>query len=131
MTFAEIEDLLGGPLPPSSHKHPAHWHSNLGSRPGRAIRDAGFRVSELDLVEDRVVLEPSGGDPFDDLIGVVFAEDFSIHLAARMPLAVVRQVAVWVPYVGAHQVRMSRVVLATPGVDDVADQLRTAANRWR
>jgi hypothetical protein len=70
------------------------------------------------------------GDPFDELVAIVFAEDFSIHVAARMPVAIVRHVAVWVPYVGAHQVRLTRAVLATPGVDDVAAELRTAATRW-
>jgi hypothetical protein len=252
VTFAEIEELLGSPLPRSSHIYPAHWQGDAGSRPGKAIRDAGFHVRELDLVEGRVVLEPTklasaevgqqggamrspqttrpdavtvegadhtggavpdllreyadlmrtlrdrgvlqtsnnpvsdyaeglvarafdlertsgsasgydardprtgrryqvkarrfsrtyrnvgmgfirslDGDPFDELVAVVFAEDFAIHLAARMPLAMVRQVAVWVPYVGAHQVRMTRAVLGTPGVEDIADQLRATANRWR
>jgi hypothetical protein len=70
------------------------------------------------------------GDPFDELVAIVFAEDFSIHVAARMPLATVRQVAVWVPYVGAHQVRLTRAVLAAPGVDDVAADLRAAAAHW-
>jgi hypothetical protein len=251
VTFAEIEELLGEPLPRSSHIYPAHWLSDAGSRPGRAIRDAGFHVRELDLVEERVVLEPTDiastdaeghgpvlptsetvlaepvaieeadrpggtvpdllreyaelmrtlhdrgvlqtgnnpasdyaeglvarafnlertsgsaygydardprtrrryqvkarrfsrlyrnvgmgfirgldGEPFDELVAVVFAEDFSIHLAARMPLAVVRQIAVWVPYVGAHQVRLTRAVLSTPGVDDVAGDLRAVAGRW-
>jgi hypothetical protein len=251
VTFAEIEELLGEPLPRSSRTYSAHWHSDAGSRPGRAIRNAGFRVRDLNLVEGRLVIEPSGstsadaepqdpmlpapetvlaepvtieladppggmvpdllreyaelmrtlhdrgvlqtgnnpasdyaeglvarafnlertsgsaygydardprtrrryqvkarrfsrlyrnvgmgfirgldGDPFDELVAVVFAEDFSIHLAARMPLAVVRQIAVWVPYVGAHQVRLTRAVLSTPGVDDVAGDLRAVAGRW-
>lgn len=249
MTFAEIEELLGEPLPRSSHLYAAHWYSDAGSRPGRAIRDAGFGVRELDLVEARVVLErraaegeaarqaepasspplaaplptegaapepgripdllreyarlmrtlhdrgvlqtsnnpvsdyaeglvarafnlerttgsaqgfdardPRSGrrvqvkarrfsaryrnvgmgfirgldqDLFDDLVAVVFAEDFSIHLAARMPDTVVRQVAVWVPYVGAHQVRLSRATLETAGVEDIARDLRAAASAWR
>ena len=70
-------------------------------------------------------------DLFDDLVAIVFAEDFSIHLAALMPVTVVRQVAVWVPYVGAHQVRLSRAVLKTPGVNDIAGRLRNAASAWR
>lgn len=57
MTFAEIEELLAQPLPRSSRRWAANWYSDAGSRPGRAIRDAGFRVRELDLVDERVVLE--------------------------------------------------------------------------
>lgn len=246
LTFAEIEELLDEALPRSSHLYPAHWHGDAGSRPGRAIRDAGFRVRELDLVEGRVILEagaqpakrrgsssnpalapplPAGGlapeggsvpdllreyarlmrtlhdrgvlqtgnspvsdyaeglvarafelerttgsaqgfdahdpesglrvqvkarrfsgryrnvgmgfirgledDLFDDLVAIVFAEDFSLHVAARMRVSVVRQLAVWVPYVGAHQVRLTRAVLGTTGVEDVTDQLRAAARTWR
>lgn len=251
MSFTEIEELLGAALPPSSYQYPAHWHSAAGSRPGRAIREAGFRVRELDLVNERLVLEratsqargtpPShmppapaaptaappvaaptdlaampvpellrqyarlmatlrdrgvlqtGNNPvsdyaeglvarafslertsgsaqgvdavdlatgrrvqvkarrfsgkyrnvgmgfirgldadlFDELVAVIFAEDFSIHLAARLSQETVRSVAVWVPYVGAHQVRMTRAVLAVPGVDDITEDLRLAARTWR
>ena len=57
VSFAEIEEILGFPLPPSSRRHPAHWHSYDGSAVVRAIRDAGWRVSRLDLTQKVVTFE--------------------------------------------------------------------------
>ena len=49
MTFKQIEDVLGFPLPPSSRKHLPHWHSYDGSAVVRAIQDAGWRAHNVDL----------------------------------------------------------------------------------
>ena len=49
MTFAEIEHVLGFPLPASSRKYVAHWHGYDGSAVARAIRDAGWKASLVDL----------------------------------------------------------------------------------
>lgn len=57
LQFAEIEEILGFPLPPSSRKHAAHWHGYEGSAVVRAIRDAGWKVTKLDLAKERVSLE--------------------------------------------------------------------------
>lgn len=41
-TFTELEELMGGPLPPSCRKHPPHWHSYDGSAvPVRSRMRAG------------------------------------------------------------------------------------------
>ncbi len=82
MTFGEIEELLGEPLPRSSHLYAGHWYSHAGSRPGRAIHDAGFGVRELDLVESRVVLERRDAGTEAALRGEPTS---SLRLAAPLP----------------------------------------------
>jgi len=52
-TFAEIEQVLGCPLPPSSRRHQPHWHSYEGSAVVRAIIDAGWKAS-VDMNAERV-----------------------------------------------------------------------------
>lgn len=49
VSFAEIEAAIGMPLPPSCRRHVAHWHSYEGSAVARAIGDAGWRASNVDL----------------------------------------------------------------------------------
>jgi hypothetical protein len=41
LTFTQIEEILGFPLPPSSRKHPPHWHSYKGSAVVRSTTRAG------------------------------------------------------------------------------------------
>jgi hypothetical protein len=36
LTFAQIEEILGFPLPPSSRNHEAHWYGYEGTAVGRA-----------------------------------------------------------------------------------------------
>jgi len=57
VSFREIEEVLGFPLPPSSRKHPAHWSGYDNSAVVRAIKDVGWRARNLDLKAERVVLE--------------------------------------------------------------------------
>lgn len=49
VTFGEVEELLGFPLPPSCRQHAAHWHSYEGSAVARAIVDAGWTASHVSL----------------------------------------------------------------------------------
>lgn len=57
LTFTQIEDILGLPLPPSSRKHPSHWHSYKGSAVVRAIHDAGWKAKDVNIPAETVVLE--------------------------------------------------------------------------
>jgi hypothetical protein len=54
-TFAEIEEIIGMPLPPSARKYAAHWAGYEGSAVARAIRDAGWRARHVDLLRERVM----------------------------------------------------------------------------
>ena len=56
LTFTEIEDdVLGFPLPPSSREHLPHWYGYGGSAVARAIRDAGWKATNVNLSRESVV----------------------------------------------------------------------------
>ena len=51
LSFAQIEEILGAPLPPSAHRYPA-WRGNEDSRTrtqSNAWMDAGYHAESLDL----------------------------------------------------------------------------------
>lgn len=54
MTFTEVEEILGFPLPPSSRRHLPHWHSYEGSAVVRAIRDAGWSARRVNMDDETV-----------------------------------------------------------------------------
>ena len=56
LSFADIERILGFPLPASSRRHVQHWHGYGGSAVARAIADAGWRARGTDLSAQRVTL---------------------------------------------------------------------------
>jgi hypothetical protein len=56
LTFAEVERILGFPLPASSRRYVQHWHGYGGSAVARAIADAGWRAKGTDLNAQRVTL---------------------------------------------------------------------------
>jgi hypothetical protein len=53
-SFEEIERILGFSLPPSCRRHQPHWHSYEGSAVVRAIVDAGWRASGVNIERERV-----------------------------------------------------------------------------
>jgi Protein of unknown function DUF262/Protein of unknown function (DUF1524) len=57
LTFADVEQVLGMPLPQSARRHPTHWYGYEGTALGRAIRDAGWHASQVNLTEETVVLK--------------------------------------------------------------------------
>lgn len=64
VSFAELEAILGFPLPPSAYEYQAHWSGYGGSAVARAIADAGWRARP-NLAARRVVFErrrASGGE---------------------------------------------------------------------
>ena len=56
MGFEAVEAVLGIPLPGSARAHTAHWYGYGGTALGRAIRDAGWRATEVELGAERLVL---------------------------------------------------------------------------
>lgn len=58
LTFADIEDILGIPLPPSARVHLPHWYGYNGTALGRAIRDAGWKVRHVDLETQQLTFVP-------------------------------------------------------------------------
>jgi hypothetical protein len=53
-SFADIERVLGFPLPPSCRRHQPHWHSYEGSAVVRAIIDAGWRATNVNVEREEV-----------------------------------------------------------------------------
>jgi hypothetical protein len=62
LSFEEVEEVLGIPLPPSARLHMPHWYGYDGTALGRAIRDAGWKASKVDLQEQRVTFVQDRGD---------------------------------------------------------------------
>jgi hypothetical protein len=55
MTFADIETILGKPLPLSARKRPEWWsNSARGHSQAEAWRKAGYKTSKIDLVNETV-----------------------------------------------------------------------------
>ena len=55
VTFTDIEDVLGFPLPPSARAHVGYWYHS--KRPLRkAATAAGYKPTGVDLVDERVTL---------------------------------------------------------------------------
>jgi hypothetical protein len=64
MTFADVERVLGFPLPPSAKAHPTWWSNNTGTHVGvRAWRDAGWKTSRVDVPGEKVVFVRAKGEP--------------------------------------------------------------------
>jgi hypothetical protein len=56
MSFAEIEAVVGAPLPLSARRHRGWWSNNPGnSGATRAWLDAGYRTAEVDMAGERLV----------------------------------------------------------------------------
>src|ERR1700692_3926647 len=56
MTFAEIERVIGGKLPPNSPQYPAWWSNNPSNNVMTKVwLDAGFRTEQVDVKSRKVV----------------------------------------------------------------------------
>ena len=56
LTFSEIEDIIGSPLPPSAYEHRSWWANNSKSHvQSQQWLDAGWRVSTINMTEGAIV----------------------------------------------------------------------------
>jgi hypothetical protein len=56
MTFAEIERVIGGKLPPNSPRYPAWWSNNPSNNVMTKVwLDAGFRTEQVDVKSHKIV----------------------------------------------------------------------------
>jgi hypothetical protein len=53
-TFTDVEQIIGMPLPQSARDHLPHWYGYKGTALGRAIRDAGWRATQVNLIAESV-----------------------------------------------------------------------------
>lgn len=58
VSFQQLEVILGMDLPPAARQYVQHWHGYEGSAVARAIRDAGWRASNVDLSAESVEFIP-------------------------------------------------------------------------
>lgn len=63
VTFDQVEEILGMDLPPSARNHLPHWYGYEGSALGRAIRDAGWRASGVNLTAERLTFVRDASGP--------------------------------------------------------------------
>ncbi len=63
LTFAEIEALLGAPLPPSAHARRDWWGNRRSIPPAAAWRSAGYRVAQVDLQSGQVTFRKTSRKP--------------------------------------------------------------------
>jgi len=62
MSFAEIERIIGAPLPPSARKHRPWWSNNpRNSVITHAWLDAGYRTESVDMGGEKLVFRREGG----------------------------------------------------------------------
>ncbi len=63
-TFAQVEQVLGFPLPPSARNHREWWSNQAGAGHSQASgwQDAGWRVWKVDLDGKRVIFNRSGSN---------------------------------------------------------------------
>ena len=61
LTFADVEEIIGAPLPPSARSYLPPWYGYDGTALGRAIRNAGWKASEVNLTDERVRFVRAGG----------------------------------------------------------------------
>ncbi len=60
MEFAQLEEILGQPLPIGARSHRAWWaNGRSGHSQSRAWLLAGWRVADVDLAGERVMFERS------------------------------------------------------------------------
>lgn len=70
VTFAEIERLIGAPLPPVARKHRAYWSNNSSNNVmTKAWLAAGFKAERVDMASGKLIFrrekaaEPSISTP--------------------------------------------------------------------
>lgn len=63
LSFADVEQILDMPLPPSARNHLPHWYGYQGTALGRAIRDAEWRASQVSLTDERVTFLRADAHP--------------------------------------------------------------------
>ncbi len=58
ITFAEIEEVLGRPLPASARRHRAWWSNNpTNNVMTNAWLEAGYRTADVDMAGEKLVFE--------------------------------------------------------------------------
>lgn len=76
LSFVEIEEILGFPLPKSAYQHEAWWSNNAtGHSHARAWLSSGWRTEAVDLTSKKVTFQRQNGiaphDPWGCMAGTI------------------------------------------------------------
>lgn len=114
-----VAAALGGELAPNSKKGrdvlARDRHIQVKSRVVTTVRNAGQRD-----------LSPFRSFDFDDLVIVLFASDYTVWKAARLPAAMAQQRSTFDRHVNGHVMVATDRLLSEPGVEDLTERLRAA-----
>ena len=94
---------------------------------GARYQIKGRRITRHNKSRQLSAVRDFAGRHFDYLVGVLFAEDYSVHRAAIIPYAVVAQRAVFVKHTNSHKFMLRDDVWNATGVQDVTGLLRAVA----
>lgn len=110
MTFAEIERVIGGKLPPKAQLHRAWWSNNPSNNVmTKAWLDAGFRSEQVDMSGRRLVFRrTSQTKPVCQVSGVEEPMHPYQHAKTPIPLKDGKH-----PAIGS----MKGMITVAPGVD--------------
>ncbi len=83
-TFAELEEILGFPLPPSAHRYREWWANQRGGGHSQAKgwQDAGWKVWEVDLASKRVEFRRNRASPIEEGAGRDLTDDELLRQAS-------------------------------------------------
>jgi len=59
--------------------------------------------------------------PFDELVGVIFKEDFEVDYAARIPYAIIVEHSAYKKHTNSHIFHFRRSILELPEVIDLSN----------
>lgn len=75
LSFEQVEQLIGEPLPDSARNHRAWWaNDSVGHAQSQAWLSAGWRVSDFDLAQGQVTFERSNGVRYQVFFSDVVAQ---------------------------------------------------------
>jgi hypothetical protein len=124
MSFPEVENILGFELPPSARQHPAWWSNNVGTHVNaRAWREAGWKTSRVDLVNERVTFVrddgpgygtmgvSEGGSPFDHPPSASSQSNAVVIPVDALSLSALRMIDDWAEEAGVDRSMATAAIL--------------------
>ena len=66
MTFADIENVLGEPLPPSAYRHRPWWSNSRASLMAHSWLEAGWKTAQVDMEGRKLVFKRIPDSPSHD-----------------------------------------------------------------
>lgn len=94
---------------------------------GRRVQIKARRISASNKSRQLGALRNLEKADFDDLVAVIFDDDFSIIEGVRIPHAVVGEYSVYRTHVNAHILQLRGAVLTDPRVENIREVLCAAA----